>query len=194
MAHYDALIAENNDPARDGPQLKRYMDRWDGEEFFRLMAPSPTECALEIGVGSGRLALRCAPLWKKLYGIDLSLPTIQRARENLASHSNVQLICADFLSYDFPCRFDCIYSSLTFMHIQEKKAAIEKAAELLNAGGRLLLSLDKSRDPFLPSPTGKLALYPDDPQLLLSLFTQAGLTTLPLKETEAATLLFAKKN
>ena len=58
--HYDALVRENDDPARDAPHLREYMNRWDGEPFLRALALSSTESVLEIGVGTGRLALRAA--------------------------------------------------------------------------------------------------------------------------------------
>ena len=191
--HYDRLIEENNDPVWDPPVLKEYMDRWDGEEFLALMKPSPSKRVLEIGVGSGRLALRTAPLWKELWGIDLSLSTVERAQENLSEHPNVKLICGDFLCYDFPCTYDCIYSSLTFLHIENKQEAIQKAAMLLTEGGELLLSLDKGRERFLPSPNGELKIYPDDPDVLIGFMKKEGLSLVTKKETEAATLILAQK-
>lgn len=193
MRHYDLLLEENNDPVLDEEPLRSYMNRWDGEAFLRLLDPSPTQKALEIGMGTGRLALRFAPLLGEVTGIDLSYATVQRAREHLADFPNVKPICGDFLSYDFPSGFDCIYSSLSFLHVEEKEAAIQKAAALLPKGGRLLLSLDKSRDVFLPSPTGQLKLYPDDPDALVDLMEKASLSLTAREETEAATLLLAVK-
>ena len=36
--HYDALIAENNDPVLDPPTLAAYMERWDGAPFMELLS------------------------------------------------------------------------------------------------------------------------------------------------------------
>ena len=30
QTHYDLLIKENNDPFRDPPALRKYMESWDG--------------------------------------------------------------------------------------------------------------------------------------------------------------------
>ena len=30
ITHYDKLIDDNNDPFRDPPPLREYMDKWDG--------------------------------------------------------------------------------------------------------------------------------------------------------------------
>lgn len=59
--HYDTLVQENNDPFRDPPKLKAYMDRWDGQPFIDALALDDSKCVLEIGCGTGRLAARTAP-------------------------------------------------------------------------------------------------------------------------------------
>lgn len=55
--HYDALIDENSDPVRDPVPLKAYMDKWDGEAFIEVLQLSPDKSVLEVGVGTGRLAV-----------------------------------------------------------------------------------------------------------------------------------------
>ena len=142
--HYDLLIEENNDPVQDPPELRRYMDQWDGELFLEALALDGTQSVLEIGVGTGRLALRTAPMSRRFIGIDLSPKTIVRAGENLASFGNVTLLCGDFLTTAFHDTYDVIYSSLTFMHVAQKEIAIAKLASLLVPGGRMVLSLDKT--------------------------------------------------
>ena len=77
--HYDRLIDENNDPARDPEPLKAYMDKWDGREFLDAMELDREKTVLEIGVGTGRLACKTAPLCKEFFGIDLSPRTVERA-------------------------------------------------------------------------------------------------------------------
>lgn len=162
--HYDALIDENHDPFRDPPLLAAYMDKWDGQTFLDLVAPNSRESVLEIGVGTGRLAARVAPRCRSLCGIDLSPKTVCRAKENLDGLSNVKIVCGDFLTYSFAETFDVIYSSLTFMHIREKRQAFEKAAALLKPGGRFVLSIDKNSETRLDCGTRVLTLYPDTPQ------------------------------
>ena len=57
ITHYDLLIAEGNDPVHDPPALKEYMDRWDGSAFLEALQLSTEKTVLEIGVGTGRLAV-----------------------------------------------------------------------------------------------------------------------------------------
>lgn len=144
-AHYDALVTEGNDPVYDPEPLRAYMEKWDGAVFMERLALDGTQRALEIGVGTGRLARQVAPRCRSFVGIDLSTKTIARARENLAAFSNVQLAEGDFLSKAFEETFDVILSSLTFMHIREKDAAFRKAYALLRPAGGSCSRLTKTR-------------------------------------------------
>ena len=87
IRHYDLLIEEGNDPFRDPPQLSSYMDKWDGEKFIRLLNLTGNELVLEIGVGTGRLAVRALPKCREFIGIDISPKTIERAKENIIKYN-----------------------------------------------------------------------------------------------------------
>ena len=84
IRHYDLLIDENNDPVHDPKPLQDYMDKWDGQNFIDKMELNKDKSVLEIGVGTGRLAVRVAPLCGRFYGVDISPKTIERAKENLS--------------------------------------------------------------------------------------------------------------
>lgn len=89
IRHYDTLIDENNDPVHDPEPLKAYMDKWDGNEFISKLGLNKKISVLEIGVGTGRLAIRTVPLCGSFFGIDISPKTIDRAKENLKQYDNV---------------------------------------------------------------------------------------------------------
>lgn len=156
IMHYDLLIDENNDPVHDPKPLRDYMDKWDGQAFIDKMELDKKASVLEVGVGTGRLAVRVAPLCGRLHGIDISPKTVDRAKENLSKQTNVSLYCGDFLSYEFSEVFDLIYSSLTFMHIEKKQKAINKVAALLKDNGKFVLAIDKNQDRFIDTGTRKM--------------------------------------
>lgn len=193
IRHYDCLIDEDNDPVRDPEPLKAYMDKWDGQGFIDKMQLSRSSSVLEIGVGTGRLAIRTAPQCKKFYGIDVSPKTIDRAKENLVQYKNVTLICGDFLYYRFECTFDVVYSSLTFMHIEDKQRALRKVSELLNRGGRFVLSIDKNPSEFIDVGTYKVKIYPDNADETAGCIEAAGLTVSERYDTEFAAIFIAVK-
>ena len=88
IAHYDLLVDENNDPFYDSPELKDYMNKWDGQVFIDSLQLDENKEILEIGLGTGRIAVKVAPYCKRLTGIDISPKTIQRAKENLKLYQN----------------------------------------------------------------------------------------------------------
>lgn len=191
--HYDILINEGNDPVHDPEPLKAYMDKWDGQIFIDKMLLSKDKTVLEIGVGTGRLAVRTVPLCKDFYGIDISPKTVKGAKKNLKKYQNVYLICDDFMVHNWDVTFDVIYSSLTFMHIKDKQSAVSKIRKLLKADGLFVLSTDKNQDKFIDICSNKIEVYPDTPDEIISCINNSGLALLEHYETELADIFICRK-
>lgn len=189
--HYDLLMDEGNDPYSDPEPLKKHMDLWDGEVFFTEIGDTSGMDVLEIGVGTGRLAAKVVGKCRYFCGIDLSENTACRARQNLGS--SAEIIMGDFLTYNFNRRFDVIYSSLTFMHIENKRAAMEKVSALLKSGGRFVLSIDKSRNEYIDMGSRKVKIYPDSPEVICSIAENYGLHTIKVQEIEFANIITTAK-
>jgi ubiquinone/menaquinone biosynthesis C-methylase UbiE len=192
-SHYDLLIEENNDPFRDPPALRKYMESWDGQVFLDLMELDESKTFLEIGVGTGRLAIKTAGCCRWLTGIDISPKTIERARENLQHCLNISLICDDFITHQFTETFDVVYSSLTMMHFQDKRSVIGKIHALLNCKGLLCLSIDKNRSEWIDMGSRRIRIWPDTPENIVMLAEQAGMKTKSITEIENAYLLVFMK-
>ncbi len=186
--HYDLLIEENNDPVYDNVKLKTYMNKFDGECFKHALLPLEEKTVLEIGVGTGRLAKIYAPQCCEFTGIDISQKTIERAKENL-KEIDCSLICADFLNYKFSQKFDVIYSSLTFMHIKDKKKAINKIYSLLNDKGKFVLSITKNQDKILDYGTRQVEIYQNNLSDIKNYIENASLSVLNVFETELAFII-----
>ena len=193
VKHYDLLIDENNDLVHDSKPLRDYMDKWDRQSFIDKIGLNNNKSILEIGVGTGRLAVRVAPLCGQFYGIDISPKTINRAKENLSKQTNVMLHCGDFLTLDLFLSFDVIYSSLTFMHVKEKQKAINKVSDLLKDNGRFVLSTDKSQNRFIDTGTRKITVFPDTPPKIKSYIANSGLLLMEHYEIEFAHIFVVKK-
>lgn len=131
---------------------------------------------------------------RALWCVDISSKTIECATENLTKFENVKLICADFLPYEFGHSFDIIYSSLTFMHIEDKQRAVNKIAGLLNGTGRFVLSIDKNSSEFIDAGTRRIRIFPDTPVEMAECIGTAGLTILKRYDTEFATIFVAQKD
>ena len=193
IEHYDNLIEEGNDPFRDPEPLREYMNKWDGDLFIEKMNLDKTKTVLEIGVGTGRLAIKVAPLCKSFLGIDISPKTIERAHKNLSPFDNIELCCDEFLTHRFSEKFDIIYSSLTFMHIEAKQEAICKVSTLLQDDGVFVLSLDKSQSRYIDTGTRKIKVYPDSLSNIKCCLANAKLFVADEFETEFANIIVCKK-
>jgi len=193
ISHYDSLIDENNDPVHDPKAAQEYMDKWDGEEFIEALQLSPDMSVLEIGVGTGRLAVRICEECGSFTGVDISPKTIERAKENLRSFGKVELLCGDFLTFPFTRTFDVIYSSLTFLHIKDKWAAIQKASDFLKFGGRFVLSISKNQQTEFDFGSRRVPVFPDNPEETSGLLIKAGMTVENQFETEFAYVFTARK-
>ena len=96
------------------------------------------------------------------------------------------------MSYEFGRKFDIIYSSLTFMHIKDKQAAINKVKTLLNIGGRFVLSIDKSQSDTIDYGTRKIKIYPDNKEDIVKYITQRGMNLMKVFETDFAFVFIAE--
>lgn len=191
--HYDLLIDENNDPVNDPKPLQDYMNKWDGHVFIDALQLDKNKSVLEIGVGTGRLAVKVVPCCKHFTGIDVSSKTIGRAKQHLGKYKNVTLICGDYLAFDLEAQYDVIYSSLTWMHFQDKQAAMNKAAGLLKDTGRFVLSVSKDQADTIDYGTRKLRVFPDDSYVLKSQIENSGLYLRKTIETENAYIFVSEK-
>ena len=191
--HYDMLIDENNDPFRDLPELQEYMNTWDGKPFLEALELSKNKSVLEIGIGTGRIAVKVAPCCLKMTGIDISPKTIDRAKDNLKEYGNIFFVCSDFNSHEFEETFDVIYSSLTMMHFKDKAAVITKVDKLLNDNGIFCLSIDKNQSEYIDMGTRKIKVYPDNLDNIISIIGETAMSVVKVIETDNAYIVVSRK-
>ncbi len=150
--HYERMIDEIDDPAHpamdpfhDPPWMAAWLAQADGPAFFAALGDVRGWHALEIGVGTGRVAKKvldagCA----RLTGLDISPKTLARARQNLAGYANVELLEADIQSFVRAEAFDVAYCVWAFFHFEDQPRALANIVASLKPGGRLALSLEQS--------------------------------------------------
>lgn len=191
--HYDLMIDENNDPVYDIEPLRVWMDKSDGANFIDCLSLTPVKDVLEIGVGTGRLAIRVAGKCMSFCGIDISEKTVIRARKNLKEFDNVSIVSGDFLEYSFETLYDVIYSSQFFWHIRDKQNAIFKIASLLKHNGTFVLSIDKSQPEITDYGTRKIRMFPDSKEDILQFIENANLFIKHIEEIENAYIIVSKR-
>ena len=87
----------------------------------------------------------------RTYGIDISEPTVVRARAAFAPAPNdLRGAIADVRQLPFRAEsFDAIYSMGTIEHFGETEHAVEELARVLRPGGRAIVGVPNRHDPFL---------------------------------------------
>ena len=100
----------------------------------------------------------------------------------------------DIEKYSFDRTFDVVYSSLTFMHIKNKKGVIDKISHLLTQGGRFVLSVDKSQNTVLEYGSRKITIYPDSVKNVERCVLHSGMSIIEKIETDFAHIFVIMKN
>jgi ubiquinone/menaquinone biosynthesis C-methylase UbiE len=172
--HYDRLIDVNNDPFNDPPELKKHMEQWTGRLFWNMVGHFENSNIFEIGVGTGRMAYSFLQRgYKSFTGIDISSKTISRAKSNLSTFQNVNLVQSNICNYNSIQKYDLTYSVLTFMHIKDKKTAFHNIFNILNTKGKFVCSFSK-QEKWLDFGKWKVELYPFDENKDIHILETAG--------------------
>jgi ubiquinone/menaquinone biosynthesis C-methylase UbiE len=97
---------------------------------------------LDIGVGTGRIALGLAQAGTKMTGADLSLPMLQKLVDNAGGHSPFPLVQADATSLPFS---DAAFGAGLACHVLHLipawEAAVRELVRVIAPGGVLLVDL-----------------------------------------------------
>lgn len=109
------------------------------EYLATLAGPGPV---LEVGVGTGRVAIPLAERGLEVHGIDVSTRMIERLRAK-DSASRVKAYAADFLTFRSERRFTLVYLAFNtlfaFASQEAQLRVFANARSLLDSGGLLVL-------------------------------------------------------
>jgi ubiquinone/menaquinone biosynthesis C-methylase UbiE len=111
--------------------------------FWKLLVSETLADAtvLDVGTGSGRVALAVAPLCKSVVGVDREAEVIDEARRRaeVAGIRNVELVVADADSVDYGSLVPEAPRVVT-AHLFLSDQLVEKSARVLVAGGALVMA------------------------------------------------------
>ena len=119
-------------------------------EFYVEQAKRSGGKALELGVGTARLAIRLARAGVETWGIDTSQHMLNAAERNIAeedpeTQARLQMVLGNAVDFSLPDRFGMIYfPSCSFDHIldpADQKAALLNIKRHLAPGGRYVFDL-----------------------------------------------------
>jgi SAM-dependent methyltransferase len=110
------------------------------EQLRRFVAPRGDERALDVGTGTGPLALALAPLVREVVGLDLVPQMLEHARWGAEGVPNVTFVEGDVAHLPFePQSFDLVCSCRTIHHVPWPEIAIAEMTRVARTGGHLLV-------------------------------------------------------
>jgi len=122
----------------------------DDVEFYVEQANGSGGKALELGVGTARLAIHLAHAGVEMWGIDTSRHMLSAAEKNIAeedpeTQARLHMTLGNAVDFRLPERFGMIYfPSCSFHHIldpADQRAALHNVKEHLAPGGRYVFDL-----------------------------------------------------
>ncbi len=131
-----------------------------GAFIARHAALHPHAQVLEIGIGTGRVALPLAPQVGAVYGIDVSAEMMQRLREKQHTE-RVYVALSDAAALPFPAEaFDAALVVHVFHLIQNLEPPLRELRRVLKPGGLLLSGFAGGRGTIEPLSTALQAAHP----------------------------------
>jgi ubiquinone/menaquinone biosynthesis C-methylase UbiE len=114
------------------------------DRIVELAEPRPDDHVVDLGAGTGLLALALAPRVRELLAVDISERMLERLDDKAAADgvNNVEPLVADLRR--LPLEDECatlVVSNYAFHHLddQGKELALAEARRILRPGGRLVI-------------------------------------------------------
>jgi ubiquinone/menaquinone biosynthesis C-methylase UbiE len=138
---------------------------WDSEGKIKLMGRLANNTCeklklkkdldiLDFGCGTGLFGLEFLDFAKSITGIDTSEGMLEVFKEKAKGfdHIDCHLLDLEKEPFESEKRFDLIISSMTFHHLNDPSAMIEKLSGLLKVGGQMaIVDLEKEDGTFHPN-------------------------------------------
>jgi SAM-dependent methyltransferase len=122
-------------------QIRSHVD----EAYFLDQIAKSRGRVLEIGVGTGRLFSQALNLGADIYGVDVSEPMIERAKEKISPEHQHRLWIRNAVTMQLPCKFQLIIAPFrVFAHltdVDDQIDCLKRINEHLEPGGRFIFDM-----------------------------------------------------
>ncbi len=110
------------------------------ERLVRFLEPRGDERVVDVGAGTGALALALAPLVREVVAVDLVPELVAEGRRRAAGVSNVTFLAADGARLPFgEGEFDVAATLRTLHHVPRPELIVAELARVTRLGGQVLI-------------------------------------------------------
>ena len=133
-------------------EVKQYDEKYkntrnldsEAESIIKALELKPNSKILEIGTGTGEMAIRLSKQCKKVYACDVSKTMLDYALDKAkkGGSNNIEFAHAGFLNFEIkPKYFDAVITQLSLHHLPDfwKSVALDRISHSLKTGGRFFL-------------------------------------------------------
>ncbi len=134
-----------------------YLNSFEQGQVLPMLGDLVGKKVLDIGAGTGRLAIELARLGAEVTALDVS-PSMLRVLDQKARKAGVKIntVVGDAESLDFPNNsFDWVVSAFVIVHMKDPKYFFIEAYRVLKDGGKLLATnINQKEPPDVKTPDG----------------------------------------
>jgi len=144
--------------AADYDKKESYLDSFENDKLLPLLGDLKEKKVLDVGAGTGRLAMRLSRLGAKVVALDISsemLGVLKMKSQNLIDTVEGDAENLPFVDENF----DVVISAFHIVHLKNLKRFFDEAYRVLKPGGKFLVTnINQKRPPEIKTKEGMIEI------------------------------------
>lgn len=140
-------------------QREKYWDSFEKGRVLSLLGNVKNKKILDVGAGTGRLAIRLAKLGAEVTALDISEIMLNNLKLKIKNFKlNIAIGDAENLPFDDES-FDIVIATFLIVHLKDTKRFFEETHRVLKPGGLFLLTnINQKNPPEIETKQGKIKI------------------------------------
>ncbi len=143
--------------AADYDKKEAYLDSFEKDKLLPLLGDLKNKKVLDVGAGTGRLAMRLAKLGADVTALDVSGAMLEEIKKKLKRNSaEIKVIVGDCESMPFGDEsFDVVVAAFLIVHLKDLRRFFDEVYRILKPGGKFLVTnINQKRPPEIRTKEG----------------------------------------
>lgn len=143
--------------AADYDRKESYLDSFEKNKLLPLLGDLKEKKVLDVGAGTGRLAIRLAKLGANVTALDVSEKMLKEIKKKLKRNlAEIKTVVDDCESLPFEDEsFDVVVSAFHIVHLKDPRRFFDEIYRVLKPGGKFLVTnINQKRPPEIKTKQG----------------------------------------